>query len=112
MINATVRRSMRTSAYLINIARSALVDETALHKALCEGWIAGAGAGAGLDTFSTEPLPQSSPFWSLPNVFVSPHCCASSPRINQRIVDLFLDHLTRYCQGQPLKNVVDKQAGY
>jgi phosphoglycerate dehydrogenase-like enzyme len=49
---------------------------------------------------------------SLPNVFVTPHCCASSPRINQRIVDLFLDHLTRYCQGQPLKNVVDKQAGY
>lgn len=108
MIDATVLRSMRTSAYLINIARGAIVDEVALLMALKEGWI----AGAGLDTFSTEPLPSDSLFWSLPNVFVTPHCSAATSQTIQRIVDLFLDNLARYRQGQPLKNIVDKQAGY
>ncbi len=108
MIDAAVLRSMQASAYLINIARGAIVDEAALLTALKEGWI----AGAGLDTFSTEPLPSDSEFWSLPNVFITPHCSASSPQTIPRIVDLFLDNLARYRQGQPLKNVVDKQAGY
>jgi phosphoglycerate dehydrogenase-like enzyme len=108
MIDADALRSMKSSAYLINIARGAIVDETALLAALKEGWI----AGAGLDTFSTEPLPSDSPFWSLPNVFITPHCSAATPQTNQRIVDLFFDNLRRYCQGQPLKNVVDKLAGY
>lgn len=108
MIDAAVLRSMQASAYLINIARGAVVDEAALLVALKEGWI----AGAGLDAFSTEPLPSDSPFWSLPNVFITPHCSAATSQTIQRIVDLFLDNLTRYRQGQPLKNVVDKQAGY
>lgn len=89
MIDAAVLRSMQASAYLINIARGAIVDEAALLMALKEGWI----AGAGLDTFSTEPLPADSPFWSLPNVLVTPHCSASSPQTIPRIVDLFLDNL-------------------
>jgi len=108
MIDADALRSMKSSAYLINIARGAIVDETALLAALKEGWI----AGAGLDTFSTEPLPSDSPFWSLPNVFITPHCSAATPQTTQRIVDLFFDNLRRYRQGQSLKNVVDKYAGY
>lgn len=108
MIDAAVLRSMQNSAYLINIARGAIVDEAALLLALKEGWI----AGAGLDTFSTEPLPLDSEFWLLPNVFITPHCSAATPQTIQRIVDLFLDNLTRYRIGQPLKNLVDKQAGY
>lgn len=108
MINAAVLRLMRPNAYFINIARGAVVDEAALITALREGWI----AGAGLDTFSTEPLPSDSPFWSLPNVFVTPHCSGSSPRVNQRTIELFLDNLTRYRNGMPLRNVVDKTAGY
>lgn len=108
MIDADALRSMKSSAYLINIARGAIVDETALLAALKQGWI----AGAGLDTFSTEPLPSDSPLWSLPSVFITPHCSAATPQKNQRIVDLFFDNLRRYHQGQPLKNVVDKLAGY
>ncbi|PMB44693.1 hydroxyacid dehydrogenase [Fischerella thermalis CCMEE 5201] len=108
LINADTLRLMRPSAYLINIARGAIVDEHALLTALREGWI----AGAGLDTFETEPLPSDSPFWSLPNVFVTPHCSALSPQLRQRIVALFLDNLTRYRHGRPLRNVVDKNAGY
>ncbi len=108
MIDAAVLRKMRPSAYLINIARGAVVDEAALITALNEGWI----AGAGLDTFCTEPLPPDSPFWSLPNVFVTPHCSGFSSRIVERVLALFLDNLTRYQAGKPLRNVVDKIVGY
>jgi len=99
---------MRPSAYLINIARGAIVDEPALLTALSEGWI----AGAALDTFVAEPLPSDSPFWSLPNVFVTPHCTGFSPRSVQRSIELFLQNLTRYRNGEPLRNVVDRTAGY
>jgi phosphoglycerate dehydrogenase-like enzyme len=108
MVNEAALRSMRQSAYPINIARGAVVDEAALLTALRSGWI----AGAGLDTSYTEPLPPDSPFWSLPNVFVTPHCSASSPQVQQRSVALFLDNLGRYQAGMPLRNVVDKKAGY
>lgn len=108
LINASVLRLMRPSAYFINIARGAVVDEEALITALSEGWI----AGAGLDTFYPEPLPPDSPFWSLPNVFVTPHCSGISPHSVQRSLELFLDNLRRYFAGTPLRNLVDKTAGY
>ncbi|MEH1812060.1 MAG: D-2-hydroxyacid dehydrogenase [Nostoc sp.] len=108
LIDEAALRSMRQSAYLINIARGAIVDEAALLTALREGWI----AGAGLDTVATEPLPPESPLWSLPNAFITPHCSALSPRLRERIAQLFIDNLQRYQNGQPLRNIVDKQAGY
>lgn len=108
LIDESALRSMHSNAYLINIARGAVVDEAALIRALQEGWI----AGAGLDTFATEPLPPDSPLWSFPNVFITPHCSGYSPRITDRMIALFLDNLNRYRTGQPLRNVVDKQAGY
>ncbi|MDM9384088.1 D-2-hydroxyacid dehydrogenase [Chlorogloeopsis sp. ULAP01] len=108
LIDAEVLQLMNPNAYLINIARGAIIDESALLTALSEGWI----AGAGLDTFVTEPLSPESPFWSLPNVFVTPHCSALTPQLRNRIVALFLDNLTRYRHGEPLRNVVDKNAGY
>ncbi|MHC5610392.1 MAG: D-2-hydroxyacid dehydrogenase [Nostoc sp.] len=108
LIDEAALRSMRQSAYLINIARGAIVDEVALLTALREGWI----AGAGLDTVATEPLPEESPLWSLPNAFITPHCSALSPPLKERIAQLFIDNLKRYQTGQPLRNVVDKQAGY
>ena len=100
--------ALRPEAYVINIARGAIVDEDALIKALKEERI----AGAALDTFTVEPLPQESPLWTLPNVFITPHTSASSPRAIDRIVNLFLDNLQRYRTGQPLRNVVDKSTGY
>lgn len=108
LIDAEALRLMRPSAYLINIARGAIVDENALLTALREGWI----AGAGLDTFAVEPLPPESPFWSLPNVFITPHCSGLTPQLYDRIVALFLDNLTRYRKGLPLRNIVDKHTGY
>ncbi|MDF5738513.1 MULTISPECIES: D-2-hydroxyacid dehydrogenase [unclassified Nostoc] len=108
LIDETVLRSLPSHAYLINVGRGAVVDESALTKALTEGWI----AGAGLDTVSIEPLPPESPLWSLPNLFITPHTSAISPALKGRIAALFLDNLERYRAGQPLRNVVNKQAGY
>jgi phosphoglycerate dehydrogenase-like enzyme len=108
LIDVETLRLFRHDSYLINIARGAIVDESALTQALDEGWI----AGAALDTVFTEPLPAESPLWTLPNVFITPHCTGHSPRVKERSLALFLDNLTRYRQGQPLRNVVDKNAGY
>jgi phosphoglycerate dehydrogenase-like enzyme len=62
-------RKMKPTAYLINTARGAIVDEAALIRALSEGWI----AGAALDAFVVEPLPPEHPFRKLPNLLLTPH---------------------------------------
>ena len=108
LIDLETLRLFRPDSYLINIARGAIVEESALTKALQEGWI----AGAALDTVFTEPLPAESPLWTLPNVFITPHCSGNSPRVKERTIALFLENVTRYRQGQQLRNVVDKTAGY
>ncbi|MEH1789286.1 MAG: D-2-hydroxyacid dehydrogenase [Nostoc sp.] len=108
LIDEAVLRSLPSHAYLINVGRGAVVDESALTKALTEGWI----AGAGLDTVSIEPLPPESPLWSLPNLFITPHTSAITPALKGRITDLFLDNLERYRGNKPLRNVVNKEAGY
>jgi phosphoglycerate dehydrogenase-like enzyme len=108
MIDELALRAMDSQAYLINVARGAVVDEPALLKALTEGWI----GGAALDTFVGEPLPLASPFWSLPNVFVTPHCAGTSSQLRSRLVALFLDNLNRYLSGLPLRNVVNQKLGY
>ncbi|MBN3948367.1 MAG: D-2-hydroxyacid dehydrogenase [Nostoc sp. NMS7] len=108
LIDETVLRSLPSHAYLINVGRGSVVDESALTNALTEGWI----AGAGLDTVSIEPLPPKSPLWSLPNLFITPHTSAISPALKGRITDLFLDNLERYRGNKLLRNVVNKEAGY
>lgn len=95
-------------AWLINIARGAIVDEPALMMALRNGVI----AGAALDTFEKEPLPSESPLWTLPNVLISPHNSGSSPRSTDRVVDLFIDNLQRFVADKELRNLVDLEAGY
>lgn len=108
IIDAATLRAMRPDAYLINVARGDLIDETALLTALQQGWI----AGAALDVLSGEPLPSDSPLWMLDNLFISPHCAWLSPHMRQRSVALFLDNLTRYRTGAALRNVVDQDSGY
>jgi phosphoglycerate dehydrogenase-like enzyme len=85
-----------------------VVDEPALIDALRERRI----AGAVLDVFATEPLPEDSPLWTLPNVLVTPHAAALSARENERIVELFVDNLRRYLDGRPLRNVVEPGVFY
>ena len=99
---------MRRDAWLINVARGRLVDDHALIRALVEDRI----GGVALDTFRDEPLPQTSPLWELPNVIVTPHTSWSSARVLDRSIDLFCDNLRRFRAGEPLRNVVDRSAGY
>ncbi|MEE9202783.1 MAG: D-2-hydroxyacid dehydrogenase [Dehalococcoidia bacterium] len=101
-------RTMKPTAYLINVARGGVVDEAALVQALREGWI----AGAGLDVFEKEPLPAESPLWSMPNTIVSPHMAGLSERFVERATGLFCENLGRYIRGEPLLNLLDLKQGY
>ncbi len=101
-------KAMKPSAYLVNIARGPIVDEQALVRALRDGWI----AGAGLDVFEREPLPDDSPLWTMENALISPHVAGFTPRYDERAIALFAENLDRYLSGQPLLNLVDKVKGY
>ena len=108
MFNEKVFRSMKKTAYFLNISRGALVEEKALVQALKEGWI----AGAGLDPGRPEPLPSSHPYWDCPNLVITCHTAGFSPQRQIRLVGLLADNVRRYASGLPLMNVVDKQRGY
>jgi phosphoglycerate dehydrogenase-like enzyme len=108
MIGEAELRAMKPTAYLVNIARGEVCDEPLLIHALQGGWI----AGAGLDVFTQEPLPKTSPLWALPNVILTPHISGFTPVYEQRAVDIFCENLRRYIAGQPLLNLVDKSTGY
>ena len=108
MIGESELQAMPSSAYLVNIGRGGTVDESALVRALREGWI----AGAGLDVFETEPLSKESPLWEMDNVIITSHYAGHTPRYTARAMALFLDNLRRYREGRPLRNVVDKALGY
>ena len=100
--------AMKSGAYLINIARGEVVDEEALVAALRSSSI----AGAALDVFSQEPLPSDHPFWSLPNLVLTPHVSGYTPQYFDKVLALFEDNLERFVHARPLRNIVDKQLGY
>jgi phosphoglycerate dehydrogenase-like enzyme len=100
--------TIKPEAYIVNIARGEVIDEAALIRALSENRI----AGAGLDVFSQEPLPATSPLWHMENVLMAPHVSAATPSYDDRVVALFAENLRRYVQGEPLLNTVDKQLRY
>ena len=95
-------------AIVVNIARGNVVDEAALAAALESGRL----RGAALDVFTTEPPPDSSPFWDLPNVLVSPHSASTVAAENDRIVEIFCENLHAYLAGRPLRNVLDPDLLY
>ncbi len=108
MIGETQLRALHPDAWLINIARGAIIDEPALMRALQNGQL----AGAALDVFSHEPLPADSPLWDMENVIITPHNSWSTPHLEEREAALFLDNLERYVRGEALRHVVDKELGY
>jgi len=99
---------MKATAFLINVARGSLIDETALMAALKGGKI----AGAALDVTAVEPLPETSPLWDCERLFITPHLSASSDRLWEREGDLLLENLDRWFSGRPLINLVDLARGY
>ena len=108
VFDADAFAAMRPHAVFVNIGRGATVDEPALIEALSHGRI----AGAALDVFEVEPLPDASPLWRMPNVLVSPHRAGDHERWQSEVVALFVDNLDRFVAGEPLRNVVDVELGY
>lgn len=108
MINAARLAKMKQGAYLINVARGALIDEPALVDALRQGLI----AGAALDVFEHEPLATDSPLWAMENVLITPHSAAMTEKLWDRHFELLCRNLRAFLAGQPLLGVVDKQRGY
>jgi len=108
IVDADALAAMKPSAYIYNVGRGALIDEGELIKALQGGRL----AGAGLDVFEKEPLPEESPLYRLENVIITPHSSGHSPDTREKVFELFCENLKRYLAGEPLLNVVDKQAGY
>jgi phosphoglycerate dehydrogenase-like enzyme len=104
LINRRKLQRMRRTAYLINVGRGLIVDLADLTAALQAGEI----AGAGLDVFEIEPLPAGHPLWAMPNVIITPHTAAASPRVAERHLETLVDNVRRFVGGQPLRNVVDK----
>ena len=102
LIDDAALRSMSPHAWLINVSRGRIVREDALVRALAGGTI----AGACLDVFEEEPLPEMSPLWSMPNAIVTPHNSGWSPLNLERGTGVFLDNLGRYVAGRSLQNQI------
>jgi len=108
IMDAGALARMRPSAVLINLSRGALVREDDLLEALESGAL----RGAALDVFQVEPLPPEHPLWNQPNVLLTPHVSAVTRGFWRRQTDLILENLRRYLEGEPLLNLVDKEAGF
>jgi len=108
LIGARELAAMKRSAYLFNVGRGAVVDQLALLAALRDGVI----AGAGLDVTDPEPLPPEDPLWDLPNCLILTHYAGLTPAYGPRAYRILAANLRRFLDGEPLDNVVDKEAGY
>ena len=100
--------AMKESAFLVDVSRGGVVDETALVAALQAGQL----AGAALDVFTQEPLGEDHPLWSQPNVIITPHVAGFSPAYNQRANQLLVENVRRYLADEPLFNEVDLNKEY
>ena len=110
LIDQAALGAIKPGVVLVNIARGLVVDEGGLIQALQSGHV----AFAGLDVFTTEPLPSDSPLWDMPNVLVSPHSASTVARENERITDIFCHNLVCYLEGRlgDMRNVLDKPRLY
>ena len=108
MFDLDAFRRMKRHAFLINVTRGPIVDESSLLQALEEELI----GGAGLDVTPEEPLPQDSPLWDMKNVIITPHVAGGSPLRIDRTVGMFCENLKRLMAGKPLMSVIDKRKRY
>jgi len=101
-------KEMKKSACIINIGRGSIIDEPELIDALRSRRI----AGAGLDVFEREPLPESSPLYEMGNVMITSHYSGLTPRYMDRAIDIFCKNLAAYTEGRAMPTLVDKKRGY
>ena len=109
MIGRAEFAAMKPTAFFINIARGNVADEAALIEHLVGGRI----AGAGLDVFAREPLPDDSPLWDMQNVIATPHIGGMSDTYADQALPLLIDNVRAYLAGTPgaLRNIVSRKAG-
>ena len=109
MWNAKRFELMKRTAYFINVGRGKTTKIDDLADAIESNQI----AGAGLDVFEEEPLPKEHSLWRLPNVLLTPHIAVKDAEsVTERRYEILLDNARRFANGQPLRNVVDKEAWY
>ena len=104
IFDATVFGAMKPTAFYIGAGRGQTVDEAALLAVLRERRI----AGAALEVFQTEPLPADSPFWELPNVFITPHIGGYVIEYEDFIMPLIVDNMRLFLAGRQgeMRNIV------
>ena len=104
LVGAEALARMKPTAYVINVARGPVVDEQAMVAALEGGGI----AGAGLDVFDPEPLPETSKLWSLENAIITPHSGGETRRYEENVIDILAENLARLSRGE--KNLINQIA--
>jgi len=100
--------AMKPGAYLVNVGRGEVIDESAMAAALSAKKL----GGAGLDVFEHEPLEASSPLWDLENVILTPHISGANRGYMDKACELFAENLKRFAANRPLLNLVDPALGY
>lgn len=108
VIDERAFQAMKPGAILIDVSRGGVVQQAALIHAMEEGRL----AGAALDVFETEPLPNDNPLWRFENVLLSPHCSSVYEGWELNSIRMFCDNMERWRQGEPLVNIVDPRRGY
>jgi len=106
LVNSEMLGWLPNHAIFINVGRGGTIDESALVTALIKGKV----AGAVLDVFEQEPLPQEHVFWKTPNLFITSHTAA--PSLPRDLALLFIQNYHRYSQNLPLHHLVDFERGY
>ncbi|MCU1258773.1 MAG: hypothetical protein JWO80_1658 [Bryobacterales bacterium] len=99
---------MKKDSYFIAVSRGGVYDMPGLVKALDEKRL----AGAGVDVVDPEPLPKGHPLWKFDNAIITPHIAGRSDKDNARMVSTIKENISRFVDGKPLINVVDKQRGF
>ena len=107
-MNAARFAAMKPTAWLVNFGRGHIIHDSDLIAAVTDNKI----AGAVLDVFRTEPLPQDHPFWTTPGITVLPHIGGLHPERDHVVAALMVENLQRFLDSTPMREVVDRQAGY
>lgn len=108
LIDARRFSLMKDGVFIVNAGRGGSIDTEALVDALNSGKV----AGAGLDVTDPEPLNENSALWGMENVIITPHVAGMLEGNSERVAEILLENLRRFCSGEPLMNVVDKTLGY
>ena len=119
MIGEEELRAMKPTAYIVNVARAAIIEEESLYRALSEGWIAGAAIDVWWTPHFWDPLwnkegkhASEYPFWELPNVICTPHSIVSTDSRSDAGLKIMVENILRVRRGEPPINQVDKKLRY